>query len=96
MSYNSRNNLASPNELPIEEFMRLVSKALDLGWMNIKQNPPKHQCQWHGDKYISDDNGQCLLPATIQTAMVNENSELEPILLCAYHAHKLNKQLGRG
>lgn len=97
MGYNSRTNFASPNndELPIEEFMRLLTKAMELGWTNIKQNPPKHQCQFHGDKYISDDNGRCLLPAVVQTAMINENNELEPILLCAYHAKKLNRQLGR-
>lgn len=97
MGYNSRTNFAEPDsgELSIEEFMRLLSKAMELGWNNIKQNPPKHQCQWHGDKYISDDNGRCLLPAVIQTAMLNEENQLEPILLCAYHAKKLNKQLGR-
>lgn len=95
MSYNSRTNLAENGaELPIEEFMKIFTSACLIGWENIKQNPPKIRCQFHGDKSLSDDKGQCVCKAEFQTAILDSQGNPQPILLCAYHLKKLSKQLG--
>lgn len=92
MSYNSRTNFADPEgKLPLDEFIKLFTYACQ----NAIISKPKHQCQWHDDKYISDENNQCMLEATVQTAFINNKDELEPIILCDYHARKLNKLFRR-
>lgn len=95
MSYNSRTNVAEPEgELPIEEFMKLFTSACIIGWENIKQNPPKIRCQWHGDKFLSDDKCQCICKAEYQTTILDAKGNPQPILLCRYHLKELSKRLG--